>query len=221
MMNLISKEEKDKIDLICKEYKIKKYTINSDGSIDVDGDVRFFDMEITELPIKFNKVSGNFICSYNHLSTLEGAPSSVSGGFDCFSNHLTSLKGSPTTVGTYYYCGRNRLTSLEGSPDKVPTTFDCFINKLTSLEGAPSSVGGGFDFDDNKLTTTYSGDIDIEVNADVLCNINPLPQLIKDNLDHIKLILKYQRHFFIWNDDLTLNEENFQTLLDEIKDGLL
>jgi hypothetical protein len=220
MKNLISKKEKDRIDLICKKYSINNYSINLDGSIDVDGDVILNAKNLFNLPIKFNKVSGNFICTYNHLSTLEGAPVTVGGGFDCFGNFLTSLKGSPTTVGTYYSCSKNYLTSLEGAPVTVPTYFDCFINKLTSLEGAPSSVGGGFDCDKNKLTTTYSGDIDIDVTCVVLCNINPLPQLLQDNIKHIKLILKYQRHFYIWNDDLTLNEENFQELLDEIKDGL-
>jgi hypothetical protein len=34
------------------------------------------------------------------------------------------------------------------------------------------------------------------------------------------LILKYQRHFFIWNDDLTLNVDNFNDLLAEINEGL-
>jgi len=43
----------------------------------------------------------------------------------------------------------------------------------------------------------------------------------KDNSDIIKLILKYQRHFMIWNDDLTFNEENFADLILEIEEGLV
>jgi len=43
MKNLISKEEKDRIDRICSNENIKNYSINSDGSIDVHGNVDLFD----------------------------------------------------------------------------------------------------------------------------------------------------------------------------------
>ena len=39
--------------------------------IDVDGDVYLFKKILTNLPLKFNKVSGYFYCSYNQLTTLE------------------------------------------------------------------------------------------------------------------------------------------------------
>lgn len=178
MKNLITKEEKDQIDLTCVQYSIMNYTINPDGSIDVNGDVRIVGKHPT-LSLKFGKVSGNFSCSCNQLTSLNGAPHSVGGDFNCFNNQLTSLEGSPTYVGGYLLCDYNRLTS------------------------------------------TYSSDTDVEVAADVDLSGNLLPTIFMDNYKHIKLILKYQRHFVIWNDDLTLNEENFRELLDEIKDGLL
>jgi hypothetical protein len=49
-----------KIHKICKEYKIKNYTINDDLSIDVDGDVDLSNKSLIKIPIKFRKVSGNF-----------------------------------------------------------------------------------------------------------------------------------------------------------------
>ena len=36
---------------ICKKYNIENYTINSDGSIDVDGNVNLSKMNLTELPL--------------------------------------------------------------------------------------------------------------------------------------------------------------------------
>jgi hypothetical protein len=69
---------------ICKRYLISNYTINPDGSIDVDGDVSIANGRLTKLPLKFNKVSGDFYCSYNEL---------------------TSLEGCPKEVGYYFYCG--------------------------------------------------------------------------------------------------------------------
>ena len=49
---------------------------------------------------------------------------------------------------------------------------------------------------------------------------NKLPIEILQNRQHIKLILKYQRYFVIWNEDLSLNHECFNDLLAEINEGL-
>jgi hypothetical protein len=57
---------------------------------------------------------GNFGCSYNKLTSLEGAPSSVGGNFGCSYNKLTSLEGAPASVGGYFICSYNQLTSLKG-----------------------------------------------------------------------------------------------------------
>ena len=76
---------------ICDNLKIDNYTINPDGSIDVDGDVVM--LIFNELPIKFNKVSGNFYCSYNNLSTLKNFPNEVGGETFLYGNPLKSLDG--------------------------------------------------------------------------------------------------------------------------------
>ena len=98
------------ISLICKQYGIENYTINGDGSIDVNGDVWLYDKELTELPLTFNKVSGNFDCDYNRLTSLKGCPRWVGGYFDCNNNKLTSLEFSPDYVGGDFYCKYNDLT---------------------------------------------------------------------------------------------------------------
>jgi hypothetical protein len=98
------------ISLICKRYRIKNYTINPDGTIDVNGDVDLYGFDLNELPLNFNKVTGYFNC----------------GG-----NNLTSLKGCPRWVGGCFSCNKNQLTSLEFSPDYVGGSFDCYTNQLT------------------------------------------------------------------------------------------
>ena len=55
----------NEIHRICKEYGIKNYTINSDGSIDVDGNVDITLCYLRSIPVKFNKVTGYFSCSNN------------------------------------------------------------------------------------------------------------------------------------------------------------
>ena len=104
------------------------YTINDDGSIDVDGDVNLSRKKLTKIPFNFSKVGGDFYCYGNQLTTLEGAPNTVSGDFFCYDNQLTSLEGAPNNVGGGFYCSNNQLISLEGAPNNVGDSFDCYNN---------------------------------------------------------------------------------------------
>ena len=54
---------------------------------------------MTKLPVKFGKVSGNFDCCKNNLTTLEGCPDYVGGDFSCWNNKLTTLEHRPTYDG--------------------------------------------------------------------------------------------------------------------------
>ena len=95
---------------ICKLYDITNYTVNDDGSIDVNGNVNLDNIRLTELPLLFNKVSGDFWCGNNQLTTLKGCPRWVGGWFHCYNNQLTSLEFSPDYVGGGFSCKYNELT---------------------------------------------------------------------------------------------------------------
>ena len=96
------------ISLICKKYNITNYTINDDGSIDVNGNVSLANSELTEIPLVFNKVVGSFYCSTNELTTLKGCPRWIGGEFSCIDNQLTSLEFSPDYVGSWFSCLYNK-----------------------------------------------------------------------------------------------------------------
>ena len=119
----------------CKKYSIENYSINSDGSIDVNGNVNLYDMNLTELPLKFNKVSGDFDCSYNKLTSLEGCPSYVGGSFNCSYNCLTTLENSPKKVYGSFNCTDNKLVNLKGIGEVNGYGIHCIQNPLESLEG--------------------------------------------------------------------------------------
>jgi hypothetical protein len=99
------------ISLICKKYGIENYTINDDGSIDVNGNVDLLWYRLTELPLNFNRVTGYFNCNCNKLTTLKGSPKWVGGSFSCINNQLTSLEFSPDYVGGWFDCRWNNLTN--------------------------------------------------------------------------------------------------------------
>ena len=98
------------ISLICEKYGIENYTINPDGSIDVNGDVDLYNKGLTELPLIFNKVTGYFWCGDNNLTSLKDCPRWIGGVFSCSDNKLTSLEFSPDYVGGYFNCDNNNLT---------------------------------------------------------------------------------------------------------------
>jgi hypothetical protein len=128
---------------ICKKYEIKKYTINPDGSIDVNDNVFLDNKRLTQLPLRFNKVTGSFDCASNRLTSLKGCPVWVGVNFICSYNNLTSLEFSPDYVGDYFNCVQNYLTSLEFSPDYVGWSFNCNWNRLTD-NYCDTEIGGSF-----------------------------------------------------------------------------
>ncbi len=155
MKNLITAEKKNHIDALCREYKIYNYTINPDGSLDVDGNVNIIRRHSSfgKLALQFNKVTKDFVCNQNELTTLEGCPKEVGGSFSCGKNQLTSLEFSPSNVGGGYLCYDNQITSLKGCPTEINSNFTCGKNKLTSLEFGPVKVMGRYRCEENQLTT--------------------------------------------------------------------
>ncbi len=120
-MDMMDFERIIKCDIIdtCHKYNIFNYKINKDFSITVRGTVNLSNTPITRLPLRFHRVTGDFICYRCQLTTLEGAPKYVGGEFDCRDNQLTSLEHSPIEVKEGFYCEHNPITSLEHLPKGI------------------------------------------------------------------------------------------------------
>ena len=75
------------------------------------GDLKLTGLDLTKLPeiLKDITVGGNFNCSYNELTSLEGAPKTVGENFGCSYNKLTSLAGVPKIVYKDFYCRNNTV----------------------------------------------------------------------------------------------------------------
>ncbi len=147
---------------ICKEHFIRRYIINPNGSISVDGDVRLSNRHLKRIPLVFKEVSGDFFCHDNQLTSLKGCPEKVGGDFDCYHNKLTSLEGCPEKMGGYFHCSGNQLTSLEGCPD-VGSIY-CISNQITSFEGIPEFWEGHLNIFNNPVDEIFE-----LFNKDVRC----------------------------------------------------
>ena len=152
-------ESKRDIHSICDEYGINDYTINPDGSIDVDGNIilsyDFERGELSKIPLKFAKVIGDFECDRNQLTTLKGSPKSVVGNFDCSGNQLTSLEYCPESVGGNFDCHSNQLTSLEGLPE-IGGYINCRRNQIIDFRGVPEFFEGYFYCEGNPIEEIYT-----------------------------------------------------------------
>ena len=119
------------IDAICKEYNIRNYTINPDGSIDVNQIVRIWNKNFYKLPLQFNKVNGVFDCSGNNLKSLEGAPKELNNWFNCASNKLTSFQYSPKIIRNGGFdCENNDIRTFEYFPSYIGDVFFCIGNPI-------------------------------------------------------------------------------------------
>ncbi len=114
---------------ICNYYGIYGYTINSDGSIDVEGNVMLYSKDLKSIPIKLNKVNGYFDCEYNKLTDLENFPNEISGSVYLTGNNLKNLKGFGKVGGITYLLG-NPLESLEGYNGDINKVFCLNKEKL-------------------------------------------------------------------------------------------
>jgi hypothetical protein len=126
----------------------RRWKVNSQGRVDVKGDVDLAGLNFEKFPVPFGKISGSFNCSgCRSLTTLEGAPREVTEGFYCGGcTSLTSLEGAPQVVAGSFYChGCTSLTTLKGAPQEVTGDFFCDgCTSLTSLEGAPQEITEDF-----------------------------------------------------------------------------
>jgi len=153
-LKLFESFDESKIHKICKKYHIINYTINNDGSIDVDENdendenwgadenyendenwgtgvsVDLWNKKLTQLPLKFGRIKGDFFCSVNKLTSLEGCPKEVNGDFYCNDNQLTSFEYAPKIIRGGFYCNRNNIKSFEYFPSFVEVDFDCDGNSI-------------------------------------------------------------------------------------------
>lgn len=136
------------------------------------------DLKDGKIPIKFSRVTGNFICKNIGLKTLENCPDTVGGEFDCSNNELKDLTGGPNEVGCSYRCTNNKLENIKGVAYSIGASlensiFNCSNNPLKSLETARSQevvIFGNMICTDTTLSTFASTAIEIRKSFDASRN---------------------------------------------------
>jgi hypothetical protein len=116
---------------------IKDYTIQPNGTVDVNGSVNLLRFDEASLPIQFGKVVGTFDCRDSKLTTLKGCPYYIGGDFYCYGCPISSLEYAPQSVGGRFSCFETNIRSLTGISKQIKHiggTFVCSA-KTTHLLG--------------------------------------------------------------------------------------
>ena len=123
---------KAEIEAWCEEMGIKKYTINSKGEIDVNGDVDLSERDFEELPYKFGIVNKMFSLRGNeNLTSLKNCPNIVDHSFvgsNC--SQLDSLEGCPKYVGENFWC---MCCQREFTEEEVKSLCDVYGRIINNL----------------------------------------------------------------------------------------
>ena len=144
----------EQIDFLNK-YVIGKWKLNDEGVVDVDGVFNCFSKGISDFKeIKFGKINGDFNCSYNNLTSLEGCPKEVGGNFYCHYSNLTSLEGRPKEVGGFFYFEYNEGVSTE----ILKSIFSKMLKFKLDYSDALKSLWSEIPIEDKVLL--YSSDLD-------------------------------------------------------------
>jgi hypothetical protein len=119
--------------LLATEFDINgNYTINSQGEVDVTGEVHYRG-QLEQLPVKFGTVSGNFWASEKNLSSWKNFPREVKGLLVLDNNNLSDWQGCLKKTLSLVMEG-NPITSLEGMPS-VSGSLDLTGCDLKNLQG--------------------------------------------------------------------------------------
>lgn len=133
------------------------------------------------------KIDGDFYCTWNNLTSLEGCPEEITGVFSCWVNQIESLEYGPKIVGDRYSCANNLVKSLKGVPQRINGDFSCEANLLTTLEHGPTYVNGDYDCGSNNLVSfkgiprEIRGGLSLSYNKN-LDSLEHFPEFIGENL---------------------------------------
>lgn len=161
---------------------IDDYYINEDGSIDVDGNVKFSEKMdfVKELPLKFNKVSGDFDCSKLSLESLKGSPIEVGGTYDCSYNQLSKLEHLPKKAGCFVF--DNTVESLYTGG--VNCNFEKVI--LLSINDISAHLNPKFKLEDSQLRLFFKYQNYFGIYDGKIINSEALEELIQEMNEGLK-----------------------------------
>ncbi|MDO8581575.1 MAG: hypothetical protein Q7S16_01775 [bacterium] len=138
------------------DWALETFTIHTDGTLTVEGDLDLTHLPVTHLPKGLREVGGILGLGMTKIISIEGFPEKVGGDVDLTGVQIISLKGFPQTIGGNIFLADTRIKSLHGLPKKIEKDLHLSRTDIASLRGLPQNIGGSLYLDG--VTTLMSLD---------------------------------------------------------------
>ena len=120
---------------------IRNNIITIDGIKTYQGTAKLWGCNLTKLPdLSDIRVTGDFECFTNDLTTLEGSPQSIGGNYNAYNNPLKSLKGVSEFIGGTFYSDqfsdadyRKYIEAQKLKQDLDPESNDLFGGMIDTI----------------------------------------------------------------------------------------
>lgn len=190
----------ENIEEVLNKYDVKNYTINKDGSVNLTGDVSFFNKGIDKIPFEIKSTTGIIDFSYNNLTSLEGCPE-VAHSIFFARNKIKEIDCVPMES-KLLSLSNNEIENLNFPEGFNSGEIVLRHNNIYDLKGMPSSFNGKIFLQYNPIATLFKSNDGTDVNTFNSLNI------IKDR----KVNLKRLKYFYniIGKEDIELDLEEIE-----------
>ena len=161
------------------------------------------------------ETNGEFDCSKNKLTSLEGGPKIVEMSYDCIDNQLTTLKGCPEKIGSGFHAGSNKLTEIDFCPKECRVANFSNNYNLISIKKFPEKCIR-VDFSWTKLLS-LKGLENVEGLEEVYVANSPLVSIFGGRIKDISMIKHFISFKVVDGDTININRlKYFQSIYTEI-----
>jgi hypothetical protein len=126
-------KDRQKIEEWLKSVNITDYKITKNFLVNVTDNVYLQEKQLTEIPVQFGTIDGDFCLDDNNLTSLKGSPKLVMGDFSVKNNQLKSLQFCPKEVHRFLIINGNQIKNFKYAPKEVSGDIICIKNPIESL----------------------------------------------------------------------------------------
>lgn len=153
----------------------ENFTLNSDKTISIHGDLDLSSKEFSGFPFKIKEVNGDLNLTKSKVSSLNGLPEMIKRDLVLDSAQINSLEGMPKVIGGSLVLSNIENDIFANMPKEVLQNLDLSNSRISSLEGFPEKIGGNLYFSNTQLVSLKG--LPKEINGDLFLNNVPITSL--------------------------------------------
>jgi len=159
------------------------YEITADGFVDCLASIDICEKGLKEIPIKFRKIHGDFICDNNKLKSCQGFPLELLGGLDAYDNRYENFDGLTKDVGEYInLIGKKNILKIEDLGSLPISKFQELIIKYKDETDDGDFKKGISIFPNDGIPEKYLPYVSLDDDYDLIISFENYEKMIEDNI---------------------------------------